>query len=275
MMDSQYKLKIKVGFYLAIGILCILVSIFFLGADKALFTHHVNLHAHFDQVQGLAVGSLVSISGVTAGNVKAVNFIENENKLDVIMRVDEKYIKRIHKDSEVEIRTQGALGDKYIFIFPGDSRQPEISEDDILPVSTSSDIMGVISERGSEASRIFDIIDDLQKISKSLTAEDRLGKIMKNLDSTSASLSHASKDAENLMNSLSVSKNAPTTETRLSRTLERLDSILTKIDNADGTLGLLINDPTVHNQMKTYLGGSERKNHLKTLLRTSIEKEDK
>jgi phospholipid/cholesterol/gamma-HCH transport system substrate-binding protein len=47
-----------------------------------------------------------------------------------------------------------------------------------------------------------------------------------------------------------------------------------KLDRGEGTLGALINDPSVHNQLKAMLGGSPRKNHVKSLLRTSIEKEE-
>jgi phospholipid/cholesterol/gamma-HCH transport system substrate-binding protein len=61
---------------------------------------------------------------------------------------------------------------------------------------------------------------------------------------------------------------------KMKDSIARLDSILTKIDRGDGTLGALINDPSIHNQLKSYLGGSQRKNNIKSLLRTSIEKEE-
>ncbi|HWU44392.1 MAG TPA: MlaD family protein, partial [Bdellovibrio sp.] len=150
-MDPQTSNQLKVGIYLAIGLICILGSIFFLGADKAIFRRYVKIHAHFEQVQGLAVGSVVSLSGVTVGNVQDITFLPDENKLDVTMSIDSKYINRVRKTSEVEIRTQGALGDKFVFVFPGDPRQPEAHDGDVLDVAKPSDLFGVISERGGEA----------------------------------------------------------------------------------------------------------------------------
>lgn len=269
-MDSQGSTQLKVGIYLAIGIVAILGSIFFLGADKALFKSYVKIHAHFDQVQGLAVGSIVSLSGVTVGNVKSITFLSDENKLDVTMKVDAKFVHRIRQQSEVEIRTQGALGDKFVFIFPGDPRMPEAKEGDILNVAKPTDLIGVISERGGEAGRIFDVVNELYKISKTINDENRLGRIMNNFDLASSHLAQASKDAHKMMDLV----NSGHSGEKLQHSIEKLDSILTKIDKGEGTLGLLINDPSVHNQLKGYLGGTQRKNHVKTLLRTSIEKEE-
>lgn len=269
-MESQHSTQIKVGIYLGIGIICILASIFFLGADKALFRRYVKLHAHFEQVQGLSVGSVVSLSGVTVGNVQDITFRPDENKLDVTMSVDSKYINRIRKNSEVEIRTQGALGDKFVFIFPGDPREPEAKDGEVLGISKPSDLIGVISERGSEAGKLFDVIDEVYKMAKTMNSENRMGKIMNNFEVASANLAQTSKDAQKIVATF----NSGNAGDKLHHSVEKLDSILTKIDKGEGTLGLLINDPSVHNQLKSYLGGTQRKNHVKSLLRTSIEKEE-
>lgn len=269
-MESQSSTQLKVGIYLAIGIAAILASIFFLGADKAIFRKYVKVHAYFDQTQGLAEGSVVSLSGVTVGNVKSITFLEVENKLDVTMTIDEKYINRVRKDSEVEIRTQGALGDKFVFIFPGDPRQPMAQEGDVLAVAKPSDLIGVISERGGEAGKIFDVINEIYKLAHTMNAENRMGKIMNNFETASISLAQASKDAQKMVATVNGARGGE----KMAHALDRLDAIVTKIDKGEGTLGLLINDPSLHNQLKSALGGTARKNHVKSLLRTSIEKED-
>ncbi|WII72406.1 MlaD family protein [Bdellovibrio sp. 22V] len=270
-MESQTSTQLKVGIFLAIGTIFILGSIFFLGADKALFTSYVRIHAHFDQVQGLSAGSVVSLSGVTVGNVESITFLPEANALDVKMRINEDYIQRIRQGSQVEIRTQGALGDKYVFIIPSDPKGKVVQEGDILDVAKATDILGVLTERGNEANKVFDIINELHAITKTLNAENRLGRVMSNLDSAAMNFSTTSKDMRQMMSQVT----AQNTGEKLGQSIDRLDSILTKIDKGQGSLGALINDPSVHNQLKSMLGGSARKNHVKTLLRTSIEEEDK
>jgi phospholipid/cholesterol/gamma-HCH transport system substrate-binding protein len=213
---------------------------------------------------------VVSLSGVTVGNVEKIDFLEEKNLLDVVMRVNTKYIARIRQGSQVEIRTQGALGDKFIYIIPADPRSPEIKEDEVLDIAKATDLLGILSERGSETNKVFDILTELQKITHALSSDNRLAKTMVNLETASTSFAKASKDAQTFFEKANTGNGGD----KIARSMDRLDSILTKIDRGEGSLGLLINDPSLHNQLKSFLGGSNRKNHVKSLLRTSIEKEE-
>nr|BFD60889.1 hypothetical protein CKG001_29960 [Bdellovibrio sp. CKG001]BFD64303.1 hypothetical protein BdHM001_29840 [Bdellovibrio sp. HM001]BFD68494.1 hypothetical protein HAGR004_35160 [Bdellovibrio sp. HAGR004] len=270
-MESHFSTQVKVGIFLTIGIFLILASIFFLGADKAIFTSYVRVHAHFDQVQGLAVGSVVSLSGVTVGNVESITFLPEKNSLDVKMKINEDYIDRIRQGSQVEIRTQGALGDKFVFIIPGDPRAENLKEGDILAVAKPTDVLGIIAERGNETSRIFDIINELYKITHAMNVDNRMMRVMNNLDTVASSLAQTSKDSQKFVAGL----NSHGGGEKLAKSIDKLDAILSKIDRGEGSLGALINDPSIHNRLKSMLGGSNRKNHVESLLRTSIEKETK
>ncbi|KYG70438.1 ABC transporter substrate-binding protein [Bdellovibrio bacteriovorus] len=270
-MESQTSTQLKVGIFLSIGIIFILGSIFLLGADRALFTSYIRVHAHFDQVQGLSEGSVVSLSGVPVGNVEKITFLSEKNALDVQMRINEEYIGRVRQGSQVEVRTQGALGDKFVFIIPGDPSSPVVKEGDVLDIAKPTDLIGIISERGNETNRIFDTINELYKLTASLNADNRLVRIMGNLETASSNMSQMSKEAHRVLTNM----NEGGTGDKLTRSVEKLDSILTKIDKGQGTLGALINDPSVHNQLKAMLGGSTQQNRVKSLLRTSIEKETK
>jgi phospholipid/cholesterol/gamma-HCH transport system substrate-binding protein len=52
-----------------------------------------------------------------------------------------------------------------------------------------------------------------------------------------------------------------------------LNSILQKIDRGDGTLGLLVNDPTLYDDLKLLVGGAQRSLLVRSLLRLSAEGE--
>lgn len=269
-MESHNSTQLKVGIFITVGLMFILGSIFFLGADKALFTSYIRIHAHFDQVQGLSEGSVVSLSGVTVGNVETITFLPEINALDVKMKINEDFLPRLRSGAQVEIRTQGALGDKFVFIIPGDPKGPIVKEGDILEVAKATDLFGIISERGNETNKIFDTITELQKITHTLNAENRLDRIMRNLEAASGNLNNTSKETQKFVSQLNTNNSAE----KITQSIAKLDAILTKIDRGQGTLGALINDPSVHNQLKAVLGGSTRKNNIKSLLRTSIEKEE-
>ena len=49
----------------------------------------------------------------------------------------------------------------------------------------------------------------------------------------------------------------------------RLNSILAKVDRGEGTLGLLLNDPTLYEDLKRLIGGAERSALVRSLIRMS------
>lgn len=266
-MEASISHQIKVGIFIALGCLVVLGSIFFLGADKALFTTYIRLNAHFEQVQGLAPGSVVSLSGINVGNVEKIDFISETNSLNVVLKVNEKFMGRITKGSTVEIKTQGALGDKYVFIYPGPVNEAPLKEGSILPVAKPTDLIGVVSERGNEFGKIFDMISDMEKLTAKVTADDKIPSLIHNLELASRLLVGASQRADTLLQSV----NTRETGERLHQAAERLENIMRKIDSGQGSLGAIINDPTLHMQLKALLGGEKKKESVKKLLRTSIQ----
>ncbi|MBI2556362.1 MAG: hypothetical protein HYW13_02915 [Planctomycetes bacterium] len=55
-------------------------------------------------------------------------------------------------------------------------------------------------------------------------------------------------------------------------TSESLKRITAEIENGEGTIGALIADPTLYDNLKRLLGGAERSFLLRSLIRKSIEK---
>jgi phospholipid/cholesterol/gamma-HCH transport system substrate-binding protein len=269
-MDQNPKNHLKVGFFVFLGIALILFSITSLSGGKSFFTTTITLHAYFDNVQGLNEGSIVSLSGVTIGNVSEIKFLSEENKLDVTMQINKKFLDRITTSSTVEIRTQGALGDKYVFVLPGQRQDPPVTENAVIEVNKSPDFLGMISEKGNEAGKIFDIITETHKILKTINDGNRFEKMMLNFSESSENLKLTSQESQKLIAELR-SQNS----VKLKSSIDKLDNILTKVDRGEGTLGALINDPSLHEQLKGMLGGTSRKKFMNSIIRTSIEKDEK
>ncbi|MBX2994330.1 MAG: MCE family protein [Bdellovibrionaceae bacterium] len=266
-MDTQGRnQQIRVGVFLALGLVAAIASIIALGGDKSLFRSYMRLNARLPQVQGLNVGSVVSLSGVTVGNIEEIKFSDEDSSLIVVMKIDERFEKRIPKDSTVEIRTQGALGDKFAYISPGDPSKGVAANGDTLESARSSDLLGILSEKGNEAGKIFDVISELHKLMKTINDDNRSEKIMRNLTEASTNFKVLSQETRALLGELR-GQNAGT----IASSLKKFDSILTKLDSGQGSLGALINDPTVHEQLKGMMGGGMRKQYFNSVLQNSID----
>ncbi len=270
-MNSRMSLsrQMKVGIFLLVGSTILLVSLFLVGGGKLLKSYAI-LHAHFDNVLGLSEGSLISLSGVSVGNVQKFIFIPSENKLDVWLKIDSDYLSRLTENSAVDIRTQGALGDKFIYIIPGSPGGKALKDGDQIEVAKATDLLAVLSEKANDLTKVFDILTEVDKFVKVLNSDNRTEKIIRNLVESSQDFKAAARESRELVAQLR-SEDAK----KLSSMMSKMDSILTKIDRGEGTLGALINDPSLHDSLKSMLGSPDRKKSMKTLIRSSIEKADK
>lgn len=250
-MENRKQLLMS-GVFILTGIIVSLVSIILLGGNSKLFHKTSTLYVKFDQVQGLNTGAVVSLAGLPVGNVADFDF--DGKKVTVKMDVKTSAFKRLTQGTEAEIRTQGALGDKYIYLTAGLPEGAPLEEGAEIQAKISTDLLAIIGEKGKETEKIFEIIAETHVLLKSINEANRVGKIMNNLEAGTSSFKRVADRADG--------------------SFEKLDKILVKIEKGEGTLGALITDSSIHDQIKTMLGGSQRKSHVKTMLRKSIESSD-
>lgn len=268
-METNRSQQIQAGLFLAVGLIAALASILILGSDTALLKSYVTIYSRLAQVQGLNNGSVVSLAGMSIGNVKEMKFADGENALVVALRIEKDFLDRIPNDSMVEVRTQGALGDKYIYIIPGNLKSPRIQAGGELQPNSSPDLMGVLSERGGEAGKIFDIMTELHKLLLSMNGEGRLERILNNVQESTLEIKGMSKETRELIQQLKGEN-----PEKLKESMKHLSSILAKVDKGEGTLGALINDPSLHQQLKALIGESPRRQYMQSVIRSTIEKSE-
>lgn len=251
--------QIKVGLFLAIGILITAISIFMMGSNKSVFQNTINVHCYFDSAQGLNKGGVVSLAGVKVGNIDVIEFDETKNLVKITFLAQEEFIKKIKSDSIVEIRTQGALGDKYLYINPGQSTET-VKNDSELKSEYGNDIMSVLSKRGNESGKLFDAIVDFQKLMQSLTAQNKIPSVLNKLDQSAGNLNESTAHFKKAM-----------ADGKFEKMIARMENIVDKIDNGQGTLGALINDRSVHDRLKSILGAGQKQQQVKSILKSSVQ----
>ena len=251
--------QMKVGAFIISGLAVLLTSIFMIGSNKSYFSEVMNIYGYFDSVQGLNKGAVVSLAGVKVGNVDDILFDETQNLVKIVVRVDINYKNKIKKDSRMEIRTQGALGDKFIYITPGVAPEAIVSGDKIA-TDYGNDILSVLSKRGNESEHLFDILSDIKKITGALADNNRLPTITANLDKITANLAHVSEQLNKTIQTGSFDRSAA-----------KLEKIIDKVDRGEGTLGALINDRSIHDRIKTILGAGQKNQQVKSILKSSVE----
>lgn len=250
--------KLKVGIFVITGLIVLTISVFMLGSNKSYFQDSVQLISFFDSVQGLNTGAIVSLAGVKVGNIESIDYDESKNLVKVIFLVDENYARKIKTDSIIEIRTQGALGDKYLYISPGQA-ETTVTNNTELKAEFGKDILAVLNKRGSESDKIFDTIQDLNKVIKGIAEQNKLTSAISKLDQAAGNLNESSLKIKQALNS-----------GKLEKSINKMDNILEKIDNGQGTLGALINDRSIHERLKSILGAGQKQEQVKSIIKSSV-----
>ncbi|HDY97963.1 MAG TPA: outer membrane lipid asymmetry maintenance protein MlaD [Pseudomonas sabulinigri] len=113
------NLELTVGAFILAGLLALAVlavKISGLSPSSAGATYSV--HAYFDNVAGLTPKAKVTMSGVTIGQVTAIEFDKTRYSARVDMDINRK-INTLPADSTASILTAGLLGEKYLGISVG------------------------------------------------------------------------------------------------------------------------------------------------------------
>lgn len=248
---TQSSSQTKTGIFVSIGLLLFAASVLYFGGNAAILKKYNHYKIRFSTAQGLVVGSVVSLAGIQVGHIEKIYFTK-ENTLEAEISVQREFTHLLSANSVASIRTQGALGDKYIFITSGVPSESQLSNGDYILTDDSVDIVEMLSNKLSELSVATEAIKELNLFLHNLNADGKSAHV-------TGSIVDAAKGVSSLVN-----------DSNMRAAIASLKSILIKIDNGEGTLGQLINDPTIHNRLVNFIGEAPRNQYLKPLLRETI-----
>jgi phospholipid/cholesterol/gamma-HCH transport system substrate-binding protein len=263
-METSEKHRVSVGIFVLLGTALLLGSVLLVGGDRYFLKSFVNFKVKLDQVQGLFEGSVVSLSGLTVGNVKRIDLDDQDQSLVVVVAIDKAYAGRVTEGSLASMQTQGALGDKYIYIKPGPLKAAPLTPGGFIEAENETDIVDLIRKRGPDITHFMDAAKQLNILLTGMN-ESGLGR---NLGRSSQDLQLVLAEVRQMVRDL---RGGQDDQTKLRQAVAHLHSILKKIDDGQGSLGALINDPALHNKILSLVGDSPRNKFLKPLLRESAQ----
>lgn len=271
-MEVSRSEQLKVGLFVAIGLTVFAISLLFMGEDQSLFKSTYTLRVRFEHAQGLNPGSTVTVSGIRCGSIKRLTFDPEGNGVIVDLEITTDFKSRITQGSKAMVKTLGALGDRYVYIEPSDRASPPHANGDFLLSEGADDFLDRLAKNGDQLSAVVDVIHELHVLLKNLNGDDRSKKIAENLAGATAEIKRLTTE---LRAALTHGQVDGASQNQLRDVVQHMQSILRKMDRGEGTLGALINDPTLHQKLTNLVGESPRKGFLKPLVRETIQHKDR
>jgi phospholipid/cholesterol/gamma-HCH transport system substrate-binding protein len=210
----------RVGLFFLLGVALVWVTFETLSDGKLFEEHSHTLIAGFDDLRQLKTGDEVRLAGVKVGSVKLTRLAGR--RAEAVLQVDPKV--PIANDAVASIVMAGLIGGNYIAIDMGTPGAPPLPDGAEIKTEVSPDLNTIMAEIGGLGKQLQ---DSLGSFSKALNGDSKGGGgIIQKLDKL-------------------VSDNSA----RVDATMTNLQEITGKINRGEGTLGKLVNDPTLHDQL--------------------------
>lgn len=253
----------QAGIFLFIGLMAAMITILMMGGGQSLFAKTYKIHLEVSDTAGLGKGAVVRSGGVKIGVVDNIDFSESYENVRITLKIDDSARQRIKEDSIVQLQTQGVLGDKYIEISGGSPGAAALAEGGTIGVSQGKDLSAVFAE-GSDAMKLLkENLANLKVVTGALARRQQMENILGNLNETTANLAQITKK----LNSSNAMEN-------LGATMKNLQAVTDKMKNGEGTIGALMSDASLYEDLKNLIGGANRNNVLKFFVRQAVKSSD-
>jgi phospholipid/cholesterol/gamma-HCH transport system substrate-binding protein len=200
------KFKVRLGLFIAGGLLLFVVAIFYIGKQKNLFNPVFKLTSTFYSVGGLEVGNNVRFSGINVGTVDNIDII-NDTTVRVDMLIKRNVQKFIKTDCEAGIGTAGIIGDRILIITQGSSEAPMVKDGQHIastePVETDAIMASLNATAGNAEIISAQLAEIMVKINSGNGTLGRLiqdSTIANNLSQTMVNIRKSSKGLDENMN---------------------------------------------------------------------------
>jgi len=270
--------EIKAALIIIGGIFLFLLGFNFLNGTS-LFKHENIHYAVYDNVEGLQLGTKVTVNGLTVGKVSTIDFLPNSAKILVsfTLRSDVQF----PNTSVAELYEASLIGGKSIAIQPDYTSARILQDGDTLVTAVKPGLTDVVTQqiaplqqqlervlvnadslftginavlnqegRDNLSTTIADLSNTIKSINGVAASLDQLLDNQKgNLTTTLDNVAKISANVNQLSDSLAKS-NIKQTLIAFETTVSRLNSVLLDMEQGKGSIGKLMKDESIYNNIE-------------------------
>ena len=263
--------EIRIALVAILGIVIMYFGMNFLKGISLLSDDEV-YYITFKDVNGLSASSPIFANGYQVGVVRGIDYdFANNSEIVVTFTVDDDL--RIPKGSTAEIISDMMGKVKMNLLIAEDISQGVVNPGDTIVGSTDAGIVGKVAGIVPEVEKMLPKLDSILISVNALLADPNITKSMSNVQQITKDLTTSTRELNTLMANLN--KNVPglmdrangvldnttrltdnlasvdidATMSKVNQTLTNVQTLTEKLNNKQGTLGLLMNDPSLYNKL--------------------------
>lgn len=229
-MEQNFK-NIRLGLFVIIGTLCLVMALYFIGNNQNLFGSKFNVHAVFKNVSGLQKGNNIRFSGINIGTVKRITMI-SDTSVVVSFILREEMNQFIRSNAVASLGTDGLLGNRIINIIPGRGNDRLIRDGDTLQVYS-----------GIDEDEMFSLLEKTNYNVAVIT--NSLVDILRDVQDGKGTVGRLFSDSMLTQQINETVRNLNASSHRAISILDALDENVARVNAGQGTVGMLLNDTTL------------------------------
>ncbi|MDI1251472.1 MAG: MlaD family protein [Lacunisphaera sp.] len=210
---------IRVGLFFLLGLALAWITFESLNGGHLFKPRGYTLVAGFANLKGLKTGDEVRMAGVKVGAVQLTRLAPN--RVEALLTIEPGV--QIPADAVASVEQSSLLGSNYLGVTFGTPGGPLLKDGEEIKTKPTVDMSEVISQLGTLGSKLEQVIGE---IGKSMGTGGEGGGIFSRIDKL-------------------VTDNGP----KLTESISNLQDITAKIKNGEGSMGKLINDPKLHDEL--------------------------
>ncbi len=216
--------SIRVGLFFLLGIALAWITFESLNGGRLFKKPGYTLVAGFANLKGLKTGDEVRMAGVKVGAVELTRLAGH--RVEALLAIEPGV--KIPADAVASVEQSSLLGSNYLGVTFGTPGIELLKDGDEISTKATVDMSEVISQLGNLGSKLEQVIGE---IGKSMGSDSEGGGIFQRIDKL-------------------VTDNGP----KLTETISNLQDITAKIKTSEGTLGKLVNDSRLHDDLLAGVG---------------------
>ena len=216
----------RVGLFFLLGLALIWVTFETLSGGKVFKDKGYELIAGFESLQSLKEGDEIRMAGVKIGEVAHTRLADSGRRAEAVLRIHS--IIRVKADATATIVMSGLIGTNYVGIDLGTAGAPALRPGAEIRTKATPDLGAIMEKLGSLGTKLESA---LGSIGTAINGDASNPGLFKKIDTL-------------------VSDNGG----KISSTMTNLQSVTDKLNKGEGTLGKLINDSKIHDELVATVG---------------------